>query len=423
MPVFIIFIVTSLISLLRVTVTNREALSSLVWAEDGLFPLCIAAHGYVQCLFDPYAGYLLFLSRTLAAPVALFPQSTWPLVTNLVAAATFGLLSSLITYLLIRAQVPVRVAVGAGLVTVLLPVVGLETINTAGSAYMLLIVAAAIAVSFTFSPQLPWFVTPLLLFLSAITIPSSVVLVLPLLAALIIYPGEQRKRTLLSIAALVGGLVVQLLVITTATNTRSVEITLQSLKDWVEQFPNALFSLVPTVAKLDELGRLSASFYDPNVWIGLLSLVALSAFAIFLFTRRSSQLRGAGWLLVTGVLIGFIPALAGYPNNRYFVVPIIALVISIFIWMSSVFERQHQAITIVIIALIFLGWFPDFGASQFRATASPAWNQMLTQIQEQCRLDPNSTATFAFSPNWPFEDTMILPPTSNIVNCDIVQKP
>ena len=91
MPLFVLVALAgAVISVSRILVTNSAALSELVWAEDGLFPLCINSYGYFSCLIDPFAGYLLFLSRTLALPVSFFPLSNWPLVTNLVAAIAIG---------------------------------------------------------------------------------------------------------------------------------------------------------------------------------------------------------------------------------------------------------------------------------------------------------------------------------------------
>lgn len=421
MPVLIVFVLASLISIFRILVTNRDAFSNLVWAEDGLFPLCIQAQGYWQCLIDPYEGYFLFLSRTLALPVSFFPQSMWPLVTNVVAAISFGFLGSMITWLLLRAQLSRAVAIGAGISAVMLPIVGLETINTAGSAYMLLLVVAAITVSFSFSPQLPSYVTPIVLFTTAITIPSAAVLILPLMAALLLNREKQRKRTFLNIVSLGFGLVIQFLVMLSATDPRSIEITNDSLREWVQQFPKAILSLLPTATQLDGVGQLEVSFYSPNLWTGVVTIIVLTGFSLYLLSQKSSQLRGAGWLIVTGFLIGFIPAISNYPINRYFVVPIIALVIALFIWLGSVFTGKYSLVTMIAITLILLTWIPDFGASKIRTDASPFWNDMLLSLQEQCRQEPESTVSFVFSPNWPFADADFKGPTSNIVRCSVVQ--
>lgn len=417
MLVIAVFAFATAISLLRILVSNRDALSNLVWAEDGLFPLCIQVNGYFQCLIEPYEGYFLFLSRTLALPVAVFPQSSWPLVSNIVAALAFGFLSSAITWLFLRAQLSKTIAIGAGLAAVLLPIVGLEAINTAGSAYMLLLVVAAICVSFPFTPRLPPFLVPSILFVTALTIPSSVVLFIPLLASLVFGWAQEKKQTIANLAGLSLGLAIQFLVVLTAQNSRSVEITPASIQDWVAQFPKAVLTLLPGFAQIGERGQLADVVYSPNIWIGFLTLVLWIAFSGYLLSRKSTKLKGAGWLLITGYLMGLIPAAANYPINRYFVVPIITLVIAFFIWLGSVFSGKFSIIAIISVSLIFLAWIPDFGASEIRTSPSPSWTDMLNALQEQCKQDPDAQPAFTFSPNWPFVDANFTGPTSHIVNC------
>ena len=421
MPVVAVFVLGSVISVLRIVATNRDALTTLVWAEDGLFPLCIQAHGYLPCLIDPYEGYFLFLSRTIAAPIALFPQPAWPLVTNIVAALTFGALSALITWLLLRAQVGRVVAVGAGLSAVLVPVIGLEAINTYGSAYMLLLIAAAIAVSFTFTPTLPLFVTPLILFVSAITIPSSGVLLLPLVFLVLARRQVSVRPTLLSIGALVLGLVIQFYFILTAPKSRSVAISVESIQDWLQQFPKALLTLVPSYSNLDMIGQLENSIFTPNIGLGLVALGALSGFAVYLISRTNPQLRGAGWLIVSGYLMGMIPAISGYPINRYFVIPVISLVIALLIVLGQVLSKRLKFILPIVIVGLFLIWLPDFGASKIRTTPAPSWVDMMAAVQLWCTQDPAATISITFSPDWPFPEADFRGPTTNVVQCGLIQ--
>jgi hypothetical protein len=188
----------------------------------------------------------------------------------------------------------------------LLPIVGLEAINTAGSAYMLLLVVAAICVSFPFTPRLPPFLVPLILFVTALTIPSSVVLFIPLLATVVFGWAQEKKQTIANLGGLSLGLAIQFLVVLTAQNSRSVEITPASIQDWVAQFPKAVLTLLPGFAEIGERGQLADSAYSPNVWIGFLTLVLWFAFSGYLLSRKSPQLKGAGWLLITGYLIGVI---------------------------------------------------------------------------------------------------------------------
>ncbi|MDI1290978.1 MAG: hypothetical protein PSX37_13635, partial [bacterium] len=65
-------ILAGLTSLSRILVANNNALSDLVWAEDGLFAQCVKMHGPISCTAEPYAGYVLGLPRLAAVPVSFF---------------------------------------------------------------------------------------------------------------------------------------------------------------------------------------------------------------------------------------------------------------------------------------------------------------------------------------------------------------
>ena len=66
-------VLSSVMSLARVFTTQSSAIESLLFAEDGIFPLCVAKADAWTCLLDPYAGYLIFLPRLLAIPISGFP--------------------------------------------------------------------------------------------------------------------------------------------------------------------------------------------------------------------------------------------------------------------------------------------------------------------------------------------------------------
>ena len=132
-------IAVGLISLGRLWLGNHDALLDVVWAEDGVFPLCIVKAGFPSCVVDPFAGYLLVLPRLLAGVVVLFPAASWGLVTNLLAALVVGIVGALAFTIARRAGMASTAALGIGLIPVALPIVGLEAINALGSTYMLLL--------------------------------------------------------------------------------------------------------------------------------------------------------------------------------------------------------------------------------------------------------------------------------------------
>ena len=406
----------AVISLSRILVTNSAALSELVWAEDGLFPLCINGYGYFSCLVDPFAGYLLFLSSTLALPVSFFPLSVWPLVTNLVAAMAIGLGSAFITWLLVRANVSRGAAVVAGLIPVSIPIVGFEAVNSSGSAYMIMLIIAAILVSFRFSPLLPVWLTPIFLLGCSLTIPSSAVLAIPLVFFLLVEKAN-RRRHLVSLFFLGIGLLVQFLVVITAENSRPIAITFDSLTQWVSQIPVAIATLAPAITRLSDAGLIESDLVSPNALWGAGILVVLVLAVVFLNVKGNRKQAAAGWLIFVGFLMGLIPALAGYSNNRYFVVPLAVLLIGILVIADSLIHRRNAIVFTLVGVLLAVLWLPAFGASDFRSQARPDWEPMLQGVVKGCESNTGGTGAIVFSPEWPFSDAIFLGPTSNIINC------
>jgi hypothetical protein len=406
------------ISLSRILVINPGALSELVWAEDGLFPLCIKNYGYFSCLVDPFAGYLLFLSRTLAWPVSLFPLSVWPLLTNLVAAIAIGLGSAFITWLLIRANVSRGAAVIAGLIPVSIPIVGFEAVNSSGSAYMIMLIIAAILVSFRFSPVLPVWVTPIFLLVCSLTIPSSAVLVIPLVFYLLTAKANRREKYLVNLFFLGIGLLVQFLVVITAENSRPIAITFDSLTQWVSQIPVAIATLAPAITRLSDSGLIESDLVSPNSLWGGGILVTIVLAVVFLNVKGNRKQAAAGWLIFVGFLMGLIPALAGYSNNRYFVVPLAVLLIGILVIADSVIHKRNAIVFTFVGVLLATLWLPAFGASDFRSQARPDWEPMLQGVVEGCETNSSGTGAIVFSPEWPFSDAIFLGPTSNVIDCN-----
>ena len=396
---------------------NPAALSDLVWAEDGLFPLCIQNYGYFSCLTDPFAGYLLFLSRTLAWPVSLFPVSTWPTVTNVVSAAAIGLGCGFITWLLVRANVSRAAAALAGVIPVLIPIVGFEAVNASGSAYMILLIIAAILVSFSFTPQLPIFVAPMFLLISALTIPSSFVLALPIFFFVITQPS-MRRRQILNLTFLGIGLAFQLTVIVTAENSRAVAITIESLTQWVSHIPVAAATLIPLDTQLAGSGMIESTRVPPNQFVGFIFLAAVIAIVSLLVLKGTARQTSSGLLIMVGILMGLVPAITGYSNNRYFVIPLVAILIAVVIIFDSLFKSRRNLMIAPLAAVLVLLWVSGFDASEFRSEARPPWAEMLASIEDGCRANPSGDTQVTFSPDWPFSGAIFLGPTSNLVSCE-----
>ena len=238
------------ISLLRLWLGNSQAITETLWAEDGLFPLCIHKADFVTCLSDPFAGYLLVLPRVLAWPVSITPWESWALVANVLAAALAGLLAALVLIIARGSHLGWFVSVAIALLPVITPMAGLEALNSIGSSYMLLLFAATLAVLFRPDRGPGWTaVVALLLLVTALTIPSTVV-VLMVLGVQLLRGAVTRKTGLVWGTALVVGLAAQAAVALTATTRRPLQLTGESLNAWADSVPTSILTYWPGLSLL-----------------------------------------------------------------------------------------------------------------------------------------------------------------------------
>lgn len=410
--------VASVLSIARILITNPSALSTLVWAEDGLFPLCVTQHGYLSCLVDPFAGYFLFLSRTLAVPVSWAPIDMWPLATNVVAALSIGALAALIAWVAERSGWSRSFAAVTAMVPVVIPIAGFEAVNAAGSAYMLVLIAASMMVSLPAGRKVPVWVLPILLLVTSLTIPSSVLLLVPLTFTMLTHPREWTRYAV-SALALMAGICVQLVTTLTTDNPRPVAISSASLEGWVQGLPIALRTLWPGGVVLGPTGVLEG-WATPSRGVSWLLLSALILVAVILIiTGQRSQdprLSGLGLLIGSGLALGAGPAIAGFANNRYYVVTIAILVMSTVLGAGVLIRKYHVLATLGVVTLLVVVWAPGFAAGSYRSNASPEWPAMLDIARQGCETGL-SEVPLKFSPNWPFEDAVFTGVTSQMLSC------
>jgi len=396
-------LVASAVSIARLYVTDIEVFTELVWAEDGLFPLCVANHGYWDCLWDPYAGYLLFLSRTLAVPVAYTPLDSWPLATNLVAAVSSGATSALIYWLLIRIPIPRLVAGFLALVPVLLPITGLEAVNTVGSLYMMLLVAATIAVSANFQRPLPQWVLPTLLLVSALTIPVTLVLALPL-GLRYLRKTIALRQLVAAMLSLIIGSVFQFAVIISAAGQRPVSVTSGSILGWIDGTATAVAGLVGIRIEpiaTDALNWTDSSFSLPLA-LTLTFFPAILGFAML----SQPKLEFPALLILTGSVLSAVTALPSMNSNRYYVTFSALIVLSIVVALVQS-GKGSLHITAAVVAGVLAGlWMSHFPASNLRATPEPLWSYMLEETRARCAAEPERVDTvLRFTPVWPPNDS------------------
>lgn len=399
----ILGLVAAGVSLLRLWWGNSQALTEVVWAEDGLFPLCIEKAGLLTCLVDPFAGYLLFLPRAVAGLVELFPQSSWPLVTNLLAAGIAGLVSALSFVVMRRFGTGIVVSVVVGLLPVLAPIVGLEALNALGSMYMLLMFLCTLVVAFP-SPGLsrrwpPIIFVALLFLLTSLTIPLAGIL-LGLIAIQAIRRVITLRATVIWVVAIAIGLIAQVVTAATATVPRAMGMSWESVDAWTHGTIQGLLSYWPGLTS-DDVSVFGMTTVSPAPLTGALVVLALGILALVLLGRGGNRRVGIALLLLSGLAYGALPTIIGWASNRYFVIPALLWGAALLVALDAWIRRTRVWALILIAAVVAIIWWPMFAASPYRSTPAPRWSDEVARIEYKCNLDPSLMERPIFSPFWP----------------------
>ena len=407
----------------RLLLRTPNAFSDMVWAEDGLFPLCVRKVGFIACLTDSFAGYLLAVPRGIAGGVALLPMSAWPLTTNLIATVLVGLASGTVFATLRRAHRSMPASVLIALLPAAAPIMGFETLGVIASVYTLLLFATAVFLACQpdtarWSTQLI-VVAAIALLLCALTIPSAIALAIGLTVQ-VMRGRIPRHAGFILAGALGAGLMLQGLVILAADEQRSTTPTLGALSTLGEALPNALLTLMPGFTAGPAL---ALDFpVTPPAGLGIVVAAAMLILGVMLLILGRSASRDAvGVLLLTGLVILAVPTLTGYPNNRYFAAPILlwaaAALIALDARLKGLLPRSRTIAWAGIAALLVYFWATAWPVSTLRGTVFPSWSSELTRITDECAVDPNRQVVLQFSPGWPPADLVLPEPTNAVVRC------
>lgn len=397
-------LVAAAVSLLRLWLGNRSAVTENLWAEDGLFALCIRKTDFATCLTDPFAGYLLFVPRVLAWPVATTPWESWALAANLLAALLAGLVTALVFLIVRGSGLSPFISVAVAALPVATPIVGLEALNSIGSSYMLLLFASTLAVALGPQRSVAWtWVVAALLLLTALTIPSAVVVAL-LVAIQIVRTAITRRTGLIWLAALIVGLLPQALVALTATTRRPIQVSAESLNDWANSVPTSILTMWPglSLGEYSFFTNFSLSPLSITGWLIALALVVVGSWQLWVGWRQVEATNAAvGALVLAGLAFGLIPSVIGYANNRYFVVPVLLWTAALLVRLDSVIRRSRWWAIALASTLVALVWLPALPASEYRSTPAPAWTDEVARVEAQCLADPGFVDRPIFSPFWP----------------------
>ena len=239
---------------------------------------------------------------------------------------SFGALSALIYWLLRRIPAPRIVAAFSALVPVLLPITGLEAINTAGSLYMVLLVAATIEVSSNFQKPLPRWVLPTLLLVTALTIPVALVLALPL-AIRYLKKTITPRQLLPAVAGLVIGSIIQFAVIINAASQRAVGVTSNSLLGWIDGTATALAGLLGI--RMEPIAQDALNWMDSGFDLPLGLALTAAPVVLGLVMLMRPRLETLALLILTGVALSAATGIPSVNSNRYYVTYSALLVIAV----------------------------------------------------------------------------------------------
>ena len=392
------------ISLLRLWMGNSQAIAENLWAEDGLFPLCIHKADFATCLADPFAGYLLFLPRLLAWPVSILPWESWALAANVLAALVAGLISALALVILRGAGLGLFVSVVVVLLPVITPMVGLEALNAIGSTYMLLLFASTLAVLFRPSRSRAWTVViAALLLVTALTIPSTIVVFI-----LVVLQWARRQISGVTavtwLVSLAIGLIAQFVVAVTASTRRPFDVSSGSLNAWADSVPTSLLTYWPGLS-LGEYSFFTNFTLSPLPWTGWLLVGGFLVGGSYLVVRGwrepSGNVSTIGLLVLSGLAFGLIPSVIGDANNRYFVVPLLLWGAAVLIWLDPRIRAARPWVVALISVVVLVIWWPAMAASEYRSTPAPRWADEVARIEAKCLSDPAFVDRPLFTPFWP----------------------
>jgi len=133
---FFVWFIGFSISVGRLLLGNRSAVTTILWAEDGLFPLCIRNNGLIACLIEPYGGSMHFLPKLLAGILAPMPITVWPTLANMVAATLAGSISGMVYFLVRKSAHAASLALALAMIPVAHSSLRMEAINSYANAYI-----------------------------------------------------------------------------------------------------------------------------------------------------------------------------------------------------------------------------------------------------------------------------------------------
>jgi hypothetical protein len=284
--------------------------------------------------------------------------------------------------------------------------VGLEAINAIGSSYMLLLYLSTIAVLFL--PTSGWsrggaIAVAALLLVTALTIPSAIVLVA---LVLVQWSRKALRPTVVAwwLSCLVIGLAAQALVAFSASTRRPVSLNFESLNSWADSIPVSVLTYWPglSIGEYSFFTNFSLAPLSLTGWLFAVALVTVGIWQLVAGWGITGGHRASvGMLVLAGLAFGLIPTAIGYTNNRYFVVPLLLWGAAALVAGDGLIRRARPWVLAVVSVLVLVIWSPALPASEFRSTPAPAWMDEVARIKAKCLANPGFVDRPIFTPFWP----------------------
>ncbi len=410
-------ILGAVISALRLWLGNLDSLTQVLWAEDGVFPLCIQKADFVSCVVDPFAGYLLVTPRLLAGIVSFFPLSDWAVVANVVAAVVAGVITGLAYLILRRGGMGQVVSVLGGLIPVMIPIVGYEAVQSLGNVYQWLLYVSVLVL--VFSSALNRWVVFALLLLTTLTMPTTVLL-LPLVVVWWLRKSISFSTLIAWSGALLGGGLAQFVVASNATKLRAVELASDGVSTWANSVLPAFMTNIPG---FEAVGSDPSAFPTIQQWSwGWLVVAALVVLGVLLLMRGGNS-AAVGALVLMGIVLSAFPAIFDGPGNRYFVVPVMLFTLAVLVSLNELLFSSTWWVGGIVVLVVLGLWLPQLPAGVFRSTPAPAWSDEVARVFAACKADPALVERIVFTPFWPpnWGDALSEPTHPNL-DCLVVWK-
>ena len=413
------------VSLLRIFLNNRDFLQTLVWAEDGLLPLCFYRSSFAGCLLEPYNGYSHFWTRLSGFITYQFELSQWPLITNVIAAFTAGLFSGATYAFLIRSGLPRVVSGFTSVLIIALPLTGLEYVNHIAAANLFAPFLAMLMLSLPAREAWYYSVTSAVLFITALTTPLSFFF-------LLVLPLQQWRKRLQGrgvgfvYASLTIGLLGQLALMLRSGPHRGLEVSLERLEQYFVNLPFAIQTLFTGYEAKNALLALNSN-PEFTMLVGVVIFVVLLLTSVRWAIGRTSRSHllapAVGLLVASGLAFSLGPSILIAESLKYFILLLAFLVTGCLFWLSESTSQKLRRFGPTVLALALLGlWVPHLAASDFRATANPAWPQELRMIDHTCAETPAGWVEFTFSPQWRNDPSSPSDDLFGVVSCESLER-